>query len=123
VLYLDEALAVSCVDEEFISIEAFRLLLSLASLRELRIDLEEELAPLAKLLAPPEDDSSSFRFWLWTFVEPSSLEEEEDVEDVDVVDELELTGLVAACSRFCMGLESFGLPVWLLIMKSLFSCF
>ncbi len=122
-LYLDEALAVSCVGEEFISIEAFRLLLSLASLRELRIDLEEEVAPLARLLAPPEDDSSSFRFWLWTFVEPSSLEEEEDVEDVDVVDELELTGFVAACSRFCMGLESFGLPVWLLIMKSLFNCF
>ena len=51
------------------------------------------------------------------------MEKEENVEDVYVVDELEFTGLVAACTSLCIGLERFGLPVWLLIMKSLFSCF
>ena len=104
---------------ELMSIDAFKLVFSLVSLSELRRDFEE---PPARLLAPPDEESSSFIFGFCKLFEPSSLEDEEDVDDVDVVEELEGTGLVAK-RRFCIGvvdLDDLEAPF---IMKSLLNCF
>lgn len=82
---------VSCVGE-LMSIEELRPLFSLANFNELRVDFDE---PPAKLLAPPDEESSSFIFGFWR-LEPGTFDELDDVDDVDVVEEFEFTGLVAS---------------------------
>ena len=56
-----------------------------------------------RLLAPPDDESSSFKF-AFCKLEPRSFDEDEDVDEVDVVDEFELTGFVASSKLdvFCL---------------------
>lgn len=74
--------------------ELVRPFVSLESLREVRCDFCEELPP------PVASESSSCRFVPFWTLEPSSLELEDDVEDVDVVDELDVGLVVVAMSRF-----------------------
>lgn len=82
-------------------IAAFKLLFSLASFSELLVDFEEPI----RLLAPPDDESSSFRF-AFCKLEPRSLDDDEDVDEVDVVDEDEF-GFVAS-SKFDVFCLPFG---------------